>query len=333
MTFNSLTVRPYQLLCLICRQGRENPSDKYQHEEYLNKIQAAIKLNPGTPLSLCCNTGTVFHFQNPGRNYDTAEGEAYNDLRDLTILQRLGLLPGTTLPAIDCLQAVADAIPSCENICSYPETEAPGWPACRFAQTGNYERGFKQGLGTLLPTRSAEEKHAIKKTSARACAEADILRIRPHHLLCMACFHAGRHAEDIQPIAIDNLEECVRAVQRNPEIPVKLIQGPCMVCPPCDLYYAPGNFCLGGKSMSVRDERKDLETLRRIGLKYGDVLPARELYRRIFNAIPDTTTVCGFGDGIERARAWRICGGPTGKKEYIRAREAGLGIPGISADE
>jgi len=137
LEFGSIDVRPYLLLCLVCRQGRRNKADPYHHESWLDEILAAVQADPVVPLTLRCNTDTVFRYQNPGRDHDTPEGEMYNDLRDLTVLQRIGAVPGSTLPAIDCFDRLFDAIPTSRGICGYPEGEAPGWPRCRFADNGS----------------------------------------------------------------------------------------------------------------------------------------------------------------------------------------------------
>ncbi len=326
----SLAIRPYQLLCLVCRQGRRDPAARYPHEARLDAIQAAVQSDPLVPVVLRCNTRSVFRCQNPGRRYDTPEGPRYNDLRDLTVLQRLGHVPGAMRPACEFFRQLPEAVPDVTGVCGFPVREAPSWPRCPFADSGNYRRGLAAGLARFVPERPPAERRAIKKASAAACRSAARLRIRPHHLLCLHCFHAGRTPGRIAPIPQDNLAECIAAMRRHPDLPVELVEGPCMICPPCSAYYAPSHVCLGGGSMSLRDERKDLDTLRRLGLQYGDVLPARELLRRVGRAIRRTTDVCGYGDGLERAREWRVCGGPRGKPGYVRARRAGLGVPGVA---
>ncbi len=327
-----LDVRPYQILCLICRRGRQSPSPAYPHDARLDEIEAALRADPLVPVQLRCNTRSVFRFQNPGRHFDTPEGDLYNDLRDLTVLQRLGATPGVTRPAFDLVRDIPAAIPVVRGVCGYPQAEAPGWPRCRFADSGNYERGLAAGVGWLASEREPQERRAVKVDSAETCRTAARLRIRPHHLLCLHCFHAGRPAAEIAPIPQDNLAECIAAMQRQPDIPVELIEGPCMICPPCDAYHAASNLCLGGRAMALRDEKKDLDTLRRIGLRYGDVLPARDLLARVARAIAATTAVCGFGDGLERSREWRVCGGSDGKAGYVSARRMGLGVPGAAPD-
>ncbi len=329
--YHSIDIRPYQMLCLICRKGRRNGAEPYYHESRLNNIQEALEANPIVPLTMRCNTDTVFRYQNPGRDYDTPEGEMYNDLRDLTVLQRIGAVPGITLPAIDIFSSIIDAIPTCQGICAYPESEAPNWPRCRLADSGNYERGIAMGIDSIIPQRTQEEKQKVKIESVDKCYQAERLKIRPHHLLCMTCFHSGHSEETLAPIAEDNLCECIQMMQRNPEIPVELIHGPCMICPPCSLYNSSSNLCIGGQSMGLRDDKKDLDTLRRLGLKYGDIVPACELLQKLFVAVRSTTEICGYGDGVERSREWRVCGGPRGKESFGLARQVGLGVSGVSA--
>lgn len=326
-----MDLRPYQLICLICRQGREDHRVPYFHELRLDGIDAAICKDPLVPLRLRCNTDTVYRYQNPDRSFDTPEGALYNDLRDLTILQKLGAVPGDTRPAVEWFDRVRDAIPSSSGVCAYPEAEAPGWPRCPFASIGNYERGMARGTGRWTGRRTDTEKATVKESSAAACLGAGRLRIRPHHLMCLGCFHGGRRREDLAPIREDNLFECIAAMQSNPDIPVELVPGPCMICPPCSRYHAPANLCIGGRSMGLRDQKKDLDTLRRLGLRYGDVLLAREILQRIFASIRCTTEICGNGTGIGTAPEWRVCGGPSGDDSYRKARQAGLGVEGVAA--
>ena len=328
----TLTVRPYQLMCLFCRLGRKDRSKAYFHETRLDEIQSAIEQNPIVPISLCCNTDTAYQYQNPGRAFDTPVGDDYNDLRDLAVLRKLGAVPGETRPAVDFFDQIPAAIPVCAGICAYPAEEAPGWPACCFAATGNYERGLAQGVGALIHRQSPAEKQAAKKASCDQCYGAKRLKIRPHHLLCMTCFHKGKPHDELSPIQEDNLFECIDIMQKNPDIPVKLIAGPCMICPPCSAYHPASNLCIGGRSMALRDQKKDLDTLRRLGLRYGDVLPARELLRRLYASVRSTKEVCGCGDGIIRSPEWDGCG-REGLEVYVKGRAAGLGIPGLVVED
>jgi len=80
--------------------------------------------------------------------------------------------------------------------------------------------------------------------------------------------------------------------------------------------------------MALRDQKKDLDVLQKLGLKYGDTMPARRLYQLLHARIPSTRDVCGYGDGEVRAPEWSICGGVQRDEAYQRARAAQLGIQG-----
>jgi len=320
--FNSLDVRPCQLMCIVCRLGSET-AEAYHHADRLDDILAASRKDPGTPLTLRCNADSVYSFQNCGAEYDTPEGALFNKRRDLTILQRLSLAPGDTRPAYELFSRVLAKIEGCTGICGFEEATSEVWQGCRLATSGNYERGRAQGIDAVIPPRLAAEKAVVKEASATAMYSAAGLEIRPHHLMCITCFHKGRR--ELAPIAEDNLFEAIDIVQKNPEIPVTLVPGCCMICPPCSRYSPDGERCIGGNAMALRDEKKDLDTLQLLGLEYGDTLPARELFELLYARIAETTQVCGYGDGKTYSYEWTVCGGPDGAEGYQRGRSSGLG--------
>jgi hypothetical protein len=99
-----------------------------------------------------------------------------------------------------------------------------------------------------------------------------------------------------------------------------------MICPPCHGYDPAGDRCIAGVGMALRDELKDLDVLQRLGMAYGDRLPARELFARLYERIPSTRVICGHGDGVYRGPEWRVCGEPEGDARYVKARDEGLGF-------
>ena len=318
-----LDVRPYQLMCIVCRIGQGQTDNR--GDARLAGILSAVREDPKVPVRLRLNTESVYAYQNPGTAEDTPEGELFNLKRDLDIIQKLGLVPGDTRPAVDLFERLRTHIPSAEGICGYKSVTAASWQGCPKAGSGSYEKGHAMGLKAVIPPRPEEEKAKAKKTSATAVQEAASLRIRPHHLMCMSCFY-GAKMEKLTPIQEDNLCEAIEAIQKNPSIPVTLIPGTCMICPPCSHFDPKTRLCLGGSSMALRDQKKDLDVLQKLGLKYGDTLPARKLYELLFERIPSTRDICAWGDGKERAPEWRICGDPEGREEYRKARNAMLGI-------
>lgn len=321
-----LEVRPFELMCIVCRLGEGRTDDLGQAR--LTDILCAAREDRKRPISLRCNVKTVYRYQNLGHAADTSEGELFNAKRDLDILQKLGLVPGDTRPAIDLFERLLTNIPTGRGICGYETTTADAWRGCSRAGSGCYEKGHALGLAAILPARGAQEKAEAKRTSVAVLGQATTLRIRPHHLLCMACFHAGR--EKLAPIDADNLYEAIDAIHRAPDIPVMLVPGCCMICPPCSHYEPKSNLCLGGRSMALRDEKKDLDVLQRLGLKYGDTLPARKLYELVFARIPSTRAICAYGDGKVGAPEWSICGDDK-DQAYQKARAVNLGIPRAEA--
>jgi len=320
---DALEVRPYQLMCIVCRIGEGRTDDL--GDARLNEILAAVRRDRKIPVRLRCQCDTVYRYQNPGTEENTPEGALFNAKRDLDIIQKLGLVPGDARPAIDLFERLLLNVPTATGICGYETVTGDAWRGCARAASGHYEKGHALGIRAILPPRDAEEKARFKEASAAAVYRAETLRIRPHHLMCMSCFYGAR-MENLAPIQEDNLFEAIDAIQKNPEIPVTLVAGCCMICPPCSHYEPETNLCLGGRSMALRDQKKDLDVLQKLGLQYGDTLPARKLYELLYERIPSTRDICGYGDGEVRAPEWSICGDPEGKETYRKARAAMLGI-------
>lgn len=318
-----LVVRPYQLMCIVCRIG-ENGGEF--SDERLRLILDAVRQDRKRPVSPRCNVDTVFRYQNPGHADDTPEGELFNAKRDLDILQKLGMAPGDARPAIDVFDRLLAKVPMARGICGYDTVTGDAWRGCPRASSGFYEKGRALGIQAIFTPRAAEEKAKAKAASVAAIYQAQALRIRPHHLICMSCFF-GR-SETLAPLAEDNLFEAVDAIQKKPDIPVTLVAGCCMICPPCSLYDPASNLCVGGHSMALRDQKKDLDVLQKLGLKYGDTMPARRLLELLYARIPSSRDVCAYGDGEARAPEWSICSGAQHDEAYQRARAKLLGIRG-----
>lgn len=318
----ALEVRPYQLLCVICRLGEGRKDDL--GDRRLTEILRIVRHDRKTPIRLRANVDMVYRYQNPGPADDTPEGALFNAKRDLDILQRLGLAPGDARPAVDMFERVLTNIPASQGICGDKAAASPTWRGCAKAASGAYEKGHAAGINAILPPRDKSEKAEFKKRTAAEAFAAKELRIRPHHLLCMSCFYGGR--AKLAPLVEDNLFEAVDAIQKNPRVPITLVPGCCMICPPCSHYDPPTNLCLGGRSMALRDQKKDLDTLHKLGLKYGDTLPAQELYALLFQKIASPMEICGYGDGKQTAPEWSICGSAVKDAPYQKARKENLGI-------
>ncbi|MBS7611378.1 hypothetical protein KEJ27_04120 [Candidatus Bathyarchaeota archaeon] len=315
-----LTLRPYKLLCLVCQIGEEGFTAR---EEKIKEILQTIRERPDIPIMLRCNAGDVFSYQDPGVDDDTPEGAEFNVKRDLEILQRMDLPPGCILPARIILHRVFERIPSVSEICTYDAVTSQEWKGCAKAKMGCYEKGRQKGIDAIIPPRSREEMRREKERSLEALYSAKEVTIRPHILMCAVCQYGGGVRPPYEP---DNLPELLEMVlTKKPDIPIKLVRGAdWMICAPCPTRVPELNACVnvaghGGLSNQLRD----LRVLQRLGLKYGDKMPARDLCLLIFEKIPTTKDVCAL-DNPKTSMWCDPCGEANltkGREEYDKGRQ------------
>ena len=315
--FGSLDVRPHQLMLIVSKIGSGCKDDL--GDARLTEILRAARENPSLPVTLRCPVTTNYSYQNPTEIKEASADKLFYARCDLKIVQRMGMVPGATRPAIEIFHRLLDGVEKAQGIFCFDEITSETWKG--LGQEGcNYDKGRAMGLQAVIPARDKKEQEQFKVDSAKLMYESGTLRIRPHHLMCMTCFYGG---QKFAPIAEDNLFEAIHIIQANPDIPIELVRGPCMICPPCHLYCPSSNRCISPHAMALRDELKDLDVLQILGLKYGDVLNARELYTRLYDKVHSTAPICGYGDDIVRSPEWSIC---EGNPAYAKARTAGSGF-------
>jgi len=315
---NSLVIRPHVLLCTVCyRGGCEEPlADKEKVEEVLEKIWR----DKETPITLQCDVHPVYYEDLLDKNSSyTFKGDLQTRKRDLDVLQRLGLVPGSTRPAWYIYTLLLERIPTISGICSYPSTFSPEWRGCPHAEKGFYEKAREAGLKLFIRLRSKEEMRKAKEESVKEIYTAKKLFIRPHHLMCVVCFY-GRGGSS--PLEQDNLYEVLKRIQDDPDTPITLVEGCDVICPPCPSYNPETHLCDNVCGL-IRDYKKDLDVLQKLGLTPGTTMRAREIYALLFERIPSAKDICGYGDGIERSHEWAICGN-VDAKYYEKGREKGL---------
>jgi hypothetical protein len=284
-----IAVRPYQLACLICRVGRGEKTD-----DRIAEIGRLIREDPDRPLTLVANIGDAYTWQDPGTEEDTPEGFEFNRKRDLDILHRLDLSPGSTLPARTLLKRIQMRVPTVQGVCGYAKVTGPAWRGCEKAFSGDYERGVAQGTDPLIPPRPAGEMAAEKHCSIEALEQNETIRIRPHILVCAVC----QYANDVRPpFAEDNLPEFLQMVLAGKDLKVELVtQADWDMCAPCP-WRVPGiNACITGRLAcgGVYNEMKDLEVMQALGLTYGTVMGAREVFRLILETIKTAHGCCAL---------------------------------------
>ena len=93
--------------------------------------------------------------------------------------------------------------------------------------------------------------------------------------------------------------------------------------------YHPGeHLCYHGH---IKSSLRDLMVFERLGLKPGDTLPARRIYKRVYERIDHLHEICGWGDGRNTAPFWSPCKADLSSpdKRYQALRKKGfLSTPG-----
>ncbi|MBQ3343689.1 MAG: DUF1284 domain-containing protein [Kiritimatiellae bacterium] len=287
-----LMIRPYQLLCTVCSLGADDASLS-PHYARAMEIREAIRKNPDVPVTLSCQVGAIYSFQDSGTSEDTPEGEEYNRKRDFEVLEILGLPPGSTLPARALFELLMKGLPSISGICGYGKATGEAWKGCPMAETGNYENGYCKGVKALIPPRDEKQMAKDKAESLQAMYSADVVPVRAHILVCAVC----QYGEGLRPgYKEDNLPELLDVIlNRNPDLKIRLVAGAdWMICAPCPGRNPELNCCIHVMGSGELDSQKrDLDLLQKLGLRFGTVMKARDLYKLIFERI---TTTHGIPD-------------------------------------
>jgi hypothetical protein len=297
-----LAIRVRDLLGLVCLHGGGAPPDM---PPVLPHVLEQIRHSPELLLTLTsafdCRGGP---YQFP------REDTPYQRRLDLHVLQRLGLSPGDTRAARHLFARMVESIPSLDDLCVFPHPTAnwPNWPT---AAVQAYERGL---AAPLAPIQTPDQGAVAKAASVAEIEAAERLYLRPHHIMCILCYY-GREAD--APLDVDNLWEPLVKVRENPDTEITLVEGDCMVCPPCHSFDPASGICVG--ACGLRDRRKDLDTLQRLDLLPGDTMKARDLLRLYLERIPEVKAVCDYGAAT--AWEWASCGGShTGAYEHALER-------------
>ena len=312
-----MALRPYQLLCVVCSLGEDEAGGI---PERARQILEAVRKNPDLPITLRCNTGDVFVYQDPGPADDTPEGAEFNVKRDLEILYQLNLFPGSTLPARILFNRLLETIEGLSGICHYPEVTSPVWKGCPQADSDHYAKGRERGIDAIIPPRPESEMQQEKEASLAAMYQAEAIPVRPHILLCAVCQYGSGLRP---PYPEDNLPELIELILREPDRLITLAPyADWMMCAPCP-YRAPAlNGCVNNRgSGGLPNQMRDLRVLQKLGLTYGSTLKARDFYQLLFTRIPGTLEICQ----IEHSKPsvwWTGCGSATMDSEsYDKGRK------------
>lgn len=316
MATQERTVRPYQLLCSICALGR---GDLASESPEIQKLLNAIRQDPDLPVTLACNVGEVFGYQDPGLNDDTPEGADFYLKRDLEILYQLNLFPGARLPARILFHRVWEQIDDLAGICTFPSVTATAWAGCPCAVSDDYAKGREKGIEALIPPRCDTKMCAEKVASMIEVAQAEIVSVRPHILVCSVCQYGSGLRP---PYAEDNLPEQLQRILAQPDLRIRLVpHADWMMCAPCPSR-EPGRRCITNRgSGGLPNQMRDLRVLQILGLTFGSVMAGGALYRRLLDRIRGTWQLCHIDHGSPSV--WFTgCGtAETDSESYRQGRE------------
>ena len=335
-----LEVRGHHLLCAVCaRAGCEPPCGREALQPLLEAMwdDAYVMLRITADLEL--NRAHYFDaYEQRGEkelpeSFEERRGDYVGRRRDLHVCRMLGIAPNSVLPAFWAYRMLFDRVPTVCGVCTSSARGSEAWPECPHAEAGCYEKvaqgqeiepeeqvalgepAGQPGIWSMLRPRTREEMDESKVVSAEIIAKAERLFIRPQHLLCILCT-----ADKQEPLVEDNLVEVRRRMEENPDIPVTITEGCCMVCDCCNVYDPDEHVCY---PVHIKNQLRDLNILEKLDLAPGATLPARELYARVYERIGTLAEVCGWGDGMTTTPFWAPCGGWQGD-ELDKAREQGL---------
>lgn len=147
-----LYVRPHHFMCLACwYAGGEGTG--LRPNDTLAEIHQRIQADPYVPVTLiegCCMACDCCDGFDPETGRCVHAGGLIRDYKkDLDVFQKLGLMPGATMPARQFLDLLFERIASTTEICGYGDGQvtAHEWSICG-GPNGNpgYERTRKTGL-------------------------------------------------------------------------------------------------------------------------------------------------------------------------------------------
>lgn len=314
----TVTIRAHQLLSLVCiRGGAKCP---LMEAAKAREVLQQLGVDPATTIRLESNADEIPHYTALGPEARTplSAQEVLNRKRDLDVFQRLGLAPGDTRRARYLYELLFKRIETLNGICAH---DTQGWEGCALARSGAYERVRTLGWKTVVHSRTDQERQQYRRSNVQRIETADRLFVRPHHLMCLACWYAGGKNQTPRPN--DTLCEIWQRIRRQPDVPITLVEGTCMACDGCDGFHPPNGRCVHSCGL-IRDYKKDLDVLQKLGLMPGATMKARELFALLFQRIHSTREICAYGDGIVRSEEWSICSGPDGNPGYAATRLSGI---------
>jgi len=138
-----LFIRPHHLMCILCSCGL-GALDSPLEVDNLQELMLKMQKSPDIPVTLvegCCMVCDPCPAYHPEKNI-CLWMYTKDQLKDLRVLHKLGLKPGSTLKARDLIDRLFTAIDSPDIICgsNAMNDSSPTWRSCSASNSGAYEK-------------------------------------------------------------------------------------------------------------------------------------------------------------------------------------------------
>lgn len=135
-----LFIRPQHLLCILCTADAQEPLI----QDNLIEVRKRMEDNPDILVTLtegCCMICDPCFEYHAGENI-CIRTHIKNQLRDLNILEKLGMKPGDSMSAKELYERVYARIGSLRDICAWGDEldTAPFWSPCNGWKSDKFER-------------------------------------------------------------------------------------------------------------------------------------------------------------------------------------------------
>jgi hypothetical protein len=153
-------VRPHILLCSVCQYGG-GTRPPFKPDNLPEMLELVLTKRPDLPITLvqgadwmmcapCASRSVALNACVCGPN---KSGGLYNEMKDLNVLQRVGLTYGSTLPAREMYLRILEKIPTVEGACAIKVEGLPSYSIwydpCGQSAHPNYTKGRSEILAKL----------------------------------------------------------------------------------------------------------------------------------------------------------------------------------------
>jgi hypothetical protein len=159
-----VTIRPHIMVCAVCQYG-EGLRPPYKEDNLPELLQLIINEKPDLPIKMAPGADWMICAPCPGRNtklnccmHVWGSGELDSQLRDLNLLQKLGLKFGSTMKARELLRLIFERVTTTHGMpdfcLKYNTMPSVWWDECAGHLYGasphvKYEKGKRELMATL----------------------------------------------------------------------------------------------------------------------------------------------------------------------------------------